>query len=722
MYMLHVLPPLLIVLMLLILAYHTVNAKSTCPNVLPQNYYAERDTEASWRPITNQAFPVNEGFAPEQKFLPVDNNGKPTTTPCELYELQNYCLARLNYYRVENPAFSTTVNSPHEYDGKRRNIDKDSAKRRPFKPVNAKMMQCQNEKVLSDLIITYDSPCSHPSYKFSCGQAEFQRVGENSCCKRKCDDLQSCKASLDKCLSQMWNEGKDIMANEAQGFNGGEMVFHYVAMLNPNKEFAACGFGFIHEGGDNYVLMNQAFYEPKDLFSRFDSSSYPKAIDLNDNDVSTMVDKPGVGIVDLRMTDLEKVQGNNLEWTKGPHKTYFKSSWSLPCTDTCSDPSTNRATDNSCISCHGKDYSNANTDPPPATLDCDGVPNGNKVLDACGKCGGNGQSCIDCDGVLNGNKVLDACGECGGNGLSCAPVKCKKSSNPAANGNLPNGRFYCINGGSISGNVGDCRCTNCDSGYWGPNCETALACFATEEPEDDGSDGMFYCLRGEIRGSTGNCRCARCRDGYTGDNCNLPPSVPDPTPPPVPTPTPPPVRTPATLPPVPTPTPPPVDCVDNDTFISPPLYASTRGAPCTYFCESPYATCEDLISVNYPNSPSYGDAVRENCPSCCATRCSTQPGPLNAAALQGQEDEEQQPQGDEVTIITGSDEEKVSSIVFGATFGSIAVVAIVAGVGFKRRNENRRNQNMDEDDRNLSLEDIPLSPLKDRSREVPELA
>ena len=173
--MLHVLPPLLIVLMLLILAYHAVNAKSTCPNVLPQNYYAERDTEASWRPITNQAFPVNEGFAPEQKFLPVDNNGKPTMTPCELYELQNYCLARLNYYRVENPAFSTTVNSPHEYDGKRRNIDKDSANRRPFKPVNAKMMQCQNEKVLSDLIITYDSPCSHPSYKFSCGQAELQR-------------------------------------------------------------------------------------------------------------------------------------------------------------------------------------------------------------------------------------------------------------------------------------------------------------------------------------------------------------------------------------------------------------------------------------------------------------------------------------------------------------------------------------------------------------------
>ena len=93
---------------------------------------------------------------------------------------------------------------------------------------------------------------------------------------------------------------------------------------------------------------------------------------------------------------------------------------------------------------------------------------------------------------------------------------------------------------------------------------------------------------------------------------------------PVPTPaTPPPVPTPATPHLVPTPTPPPEDCVDNDTFISPPLYASTRGAPCTYFCNSPYATCEDLISVNYPNSPSYGVLVRENCPSCCATRCST---------------------------------------------------------------------------------------------------
>ncbi|GMH72145.1 hypothetical protein TrST_g765 [Triparma strigata] len=84
-----------------------------------------------------------------------------------------------------------------------------------------------------------------------------------------------------------------------------------------------------------------------------------------------------------------------------------------------------------------------------------------------------------------------------------------------------------------------------------------------------------------------------------------------------------PVPTPATLSPVPA-IPTREDCVDNDTFISPSLYDPTQGVKCTYFCEhSSGATCEDLISVNYPNSPSYGDAVRENCPSCCATRCST---------------------------------------------------------------------------------------------------
>ena len=68
-----------------------------------------------------------------------------------------------------------------------------------------------------------------------------------------------------------------------------------------------------------------------------------------------------------------------------------------------------------------------------ACVDCDGIPNGDKTVDACGHCGGDGSSCadlcgvpngnnacVDCDGIPNGDKTVDACGHCGGDGSSCA--------------------------------------------------------------------------------------------------------------------------------------------------------------------------------------------------------------------------------------------------------------------------------------------------------------
>ena len=51
-------------------------------------------------------------------------------------------------------------------------------------------------------------------------------------------------------------------------------------------------------------------------------------------------------------------------------------------------------------------------------VDCDGVPNGNKINDQCGICDG-GNLCLDCENQPNGGRTYDDCGVCGGNGFGC---------------------------------------------------------------------------------------------------------------------------------------------------------------------------------------------------------------------------------------------------------------------------------------------------------------
>lgn len=48
-----------------------------------------------------------------------------------------------------------------------------------------------------------------------------------------------------------------------------------------------------------------------------------------------------------------------------------------------------------------------------------------KVIDQCGVCGGDGQSCLDCEGVPFGTKILDRCEVCGGDGQSCLECNSK---------------------------------------------------------------------------------------------------------------------------------------------------------------------------------------------------------------------------------------------------------------------------------------------------------
>jgi hypothetical protein len=54
--------------------------------------------------------------------------------------------------------------------------------------------------------------------------------------------------------------------------------------------------------------------------------------------------------------------------------------------------------------------------------DCKGVVNGTSLVDRCGVCGGDGNSCLDCKGIPNGNSKNDSCGICGGDGSSCIPT------------------------------------------------------------------------------------------------------------------------------------------------------------------------------------------------------------------------------------------------------------------------------------------------------------
>ena len=48
------------------------------------------------------------------------------------------------------------------------------------------------------------------------------------------------------------------------------------------------------------------------------------------------------------------------------------------------------------------------------TLGCDGKCDSLAVLDVCGVCNGEGDTCLGCDGKANSGAVKDECGVCGG--------------------------------------------------------------------------------------------------------------------------------------------------------------------------------------------------------------------------------------------------------------------------------------------------------------------
>ena len=127
---------------------------------------------------------------------------------------------------------------------------------------------------------------------------------------------------------------------------------------------------------------------------------------------------------------------------------------------------------------------------------------------------------------INGGEVIGTTGDCtcqncnaGYGGVNCATTGACSASTDESKTTGNDGKFYCINGGTISGTSGSCECT-CASGYSGDHCQTANACtVSSDESKTTGADGTFYCINdGTISGNTGHCRCT-CKAGYDGDHC-----------------------------------------------------------------------------------------------------------------------------------------------------------------------------------------------------------
>lgn len=159
---------------------------------------------------------------------------------CELYELQKYCVSAINVYRAGGVPFS---------DGRVR----DHGTLAPLKNPETPMLQCLNEKALSDLKHSQDgNGCGHYTFSESCGHGLWTSA-ENSCCPRSCSSLDSCKTMLDGCLKSMWDEGELVLDGQTSWSTS---TGHYWNMIG-NHEHVVCGFGFDENGK---VLASQNFY------------------------------------------------------------------------------------------------------------------------------------------------------------------------------------------------------------------------------------------------------------------------------------------------------------------------------------------------------------------------------------------------------------------------------------------------------------------------------
>uniref|UniRef100_A0A7S0AW55 Uncharacterized protein n=1 Tax=Pyrodinium bahamense TaxID=73915 RepID=A0A7S0AW55_9DINO len=160
-------------------------------------------------------------------------------SPCDLHELQDYCVSKINEYRAGKP-FS---------DGRTRN----HGSKKPLRNPNTPYLQCMNQKALSDLKYAKSGAgCGHHTFHEDCGLGSGAGA-ENSCCPRRCTSKAECKRTLDGCLQQMWDEGQIVLDTGSTKWN--LQTGHYWNMLT-DADYVACGFGFLEDGS---MLASQQF-------------------------------------------------------------------------------------------------------------------------------------------------------------------------------------------------------------------------------------------------------------------------------------------------------------------------------------------------------------------------------------------------------------------------------------------------------------------------------
>eukprot|EP00729_Bicosta_minor_P000350 gene350-15254_t len=167
-------------------------------------------------------------------------------SPCELAQLSQDCVERINSYRTGKLGFSNGI----------ANLDLPLS----LEPLREQTSghQCSSRQAMGDLFENVNrggGACSGAHTAFQkCPHKGLQLVGQNTCCGRGGSvegptfmTYGNVKDELFDCLQSMWDEGIDGKSDE----NG-----NFMRMKNENFKYASCGFAWTDSGR---IMMNQDF-------------------------------------------------------------------------------------------------------------------------------------------------------------------------------------------------------------------------------------------------------------------------------------------------------------------------------------------------------------------------------------------------------------------------------------------------------------------------------